>query len=195
MSTIGELICRSNKDILCVAEDSLVRMHNGCRKRIDLIRPGDAVASLGGGKCEVESVVVDHVFQRIHEGLVVIWLEGGSSIKCTADHPVWTVDRGWCAVDWMKATDSYRENVLLLGVGYCCLTYANGYAVPRRIVGIERLSGRRMTYVISAGKLHGFFANDIFVHDENIAALTYESIGCYEMHACIDYCGFSQQGI
>jgi intein/homing endonuclease len=89
----------------CLTGDTLIETSNG-PKKISEIEKGDIVYSFNCLNNEFQLKPVDMTFCRVYEGdLIEIEIEDGSSIKCTPNHKLYTINRGWIKAENLTEND------------------------------------------------------------------------------------------
>jgi Ataxin-1 and HBP1 module (AXH). len=161
----------AGKKILCLGKGTKVLMADLTYKEIETVQVGDIVASFNVRTSVIHESRVGRTASSEHASISRLTLEGGIRLECTSDHPVWIHGKGWCATDPKEAMENYGEIVLPLLTGDACLAQENGALIRLHITAIDTLVGWFEMYVIDGGNEHCFFANNILVHDENVALL------------------------
>ncbi len=89
----------------CFPPNNNVTLYNNI-KDISEIKIGDIVKSYNHNtKCE-EWKKVTQKFEREYNGeIIIIELENGKIIKCTPNHKIYTINRGYIRADELKETD------------------------------------------------------------------------------------------
>lgn len=170
--------CSAGSRILCVGKESVVLMGDLSTKRIDCVQIGDVVATYSVDSHFVSRAVVDKVGVSVHEDVRRVVFENGADLVCTADHPIWVMGKGWCAVSAEIAFENYGVRCSTMALGDFCIRCIESAPAVSRIVSIDVLPGFHEMYVISGGDSHCFFANGILVHDENVAMLSESELEC-----------------
>ena len=75
----------------CFVPGSRVKMEDGLHAPIETITKGDVVFDAYGDR----QVVTDTLVYNIDEEIVELEFEDGRIIKCTKDHEIFTINRGW----------------------------------------------------------------------------------------------------
>lgn len=93
----------------CFTPDMKVLTLNG---KIDIseIKIGDKVYSFNFDKNIIELKEVDDIFiKKINEIIYVFELENGDIIKCTSEHELFTINRGWVKAKDILETDELKN--------------------------------------------------------------------------------------
>jgi DNA polymerase-3 subunit alpha len=85
----------------CFVPGSRVKMSDGLFSPIELVRVGDKVIDAHG----VSQVVTDTLTYDVDEELLELVIDDGTIIRCTKDHEIFTVNRGY-----VKAQDLTHED-------------------------------------------------------------------------------------
>ena len=158
-------------NILCLNKGTKVLMSDGTQKNIETISKFDFVKSFSFETSNIEDVKVTKIAKSYHSIINSIGLSNGQTIECTTDHPIWTVEKGWCSVNFNETLLNYNVQVQELVIGDTCITFHNGQIENYKIVSIDTFIGNYEMYDITGGNNHCFFANGLLVHDENLENL------------------------
>ena len=89
----------------CLTEDALIETNKGLKK-INDIQKGDIVYSFNSLNNEFQLKPVDMLFCHLYEGeLFEIELEDNITIKCTPNHKIYTINRGWVKAENLTEND------------------------------------------------------------------------------------------
>jgi DNA polymerase-3 subunit alpha len=154
----------------CLSADTWVEMADGSRKPITAIRDGDAVLTKDGPHtaCRVRPSGMRQVGR--------LTLDGGQSVRCTPDHPIFT-ERGWINAGELKPGDAVavldattaafqRVEARRRGQSTELVRTPLAWATPVSFV----LEGIEPTYDFEVPEAHSFIANGIAVHNSHAAA-------------------------
>lgn len=91
----------------CLTDEMFVNTTEG-NKKINEIKTGDTVFSLKHKTNDLEIDIVDQIFQRKYEGdLIEIEMENGNVIKCTPNHRIFTLNRGYVEASQLQLNDTF----------------------------------------------------------------------------------------
>lgn len=159
--------------ILCVGKGTKVLMADYSLKAIEKIKIEDKIFSYNLNFLNLEEVTVTITASSDHEIVNCLTFANSSKVNCTKDHPIWVSGKGWCSVDVEKTSFCCKMSVQELNIGDKCLHFENQQFSFVELIAIEELRGHFQMFDISGGKNNCFFANNILVHDENLAALDF----------------------
>lgn len=150
--------------ILCFDGKTAVKTQDGSSLIKDIV-PGTEIVSYD---CLNNALCVDKVIataKSLHKLCAVLLFEDGTSIKCTADHPLFVKDKGWCAANSNNIDEMYGVKVTQLKEGDVCSLLIENEMSSIRLVSINRMECSEFFYCISTEKYNNFFANSILAHD------------------------------
>lgn len=157
--------------IICFAKGTSILLHEGEEKAIEEITVGEFVCSYNVSNGTTIAARVEEIAESRHSIAAMIKFDNGKNIVCTLDHPIWTVDRGWCSIDPFSSRKVCKINIGELRVGDFCLSISRNRVLRTAISEIRHIEGDFVMHVISGGEHNCFFANGILSHDENLANL------------------------
>ncbi len=88
----------------CIEGNQRVLKSNGIWTEIKDIKVGDEVWTTHDNYLRVKGKVVNHINMGVKE-IVEVKARGGHSIKCTPDHKLWTLNRGWVEAQGLTTKD------------------------------------------------------------------------------------------
>jgi len=153
----------------CLTADTWIEMADGTRKPITAVREGDLVLTKAGphpARCVRPSGV-----RRVGRLL----LDGGQSVRCTPDHPIFT-ERGWIDAGQLKRGDAVAvldtvtaafRRVEARRAGSPTLTEV---PIVWSATVAFKLEGVEPTYDFEVPGVKSFIANGIVVHNSHAAA-------------------------
>lgn len=144
-------------DRACLVGETLVETINGA-KRIDEIKAGEMVLTRKGYRKVVWSGMT-----KIVDELISVRFDNGFSITGTADHRIWTENRGWISLALLLPTD---RCVTL------CISAETSIIAKDMIIKYSD-DERVRVYDLEVEDAHEFFANGILVHNSTADG------GCY----------------
>lgn len=152
--------CTATRNVLrlgrrCLPAGEPVAMSDGAPKSIEQVEVGDLVLSKNAQN-KIVPKLVTAIFKNGIQQVYLIELDNGSSIRCTANHPLlkseskslkWTsIEEGLLIGDRVEVVDS---------IGVFSLA---------RIIGITK-DGKEPTYDITVEETHNFLVNGIITHN------------------------------
>lgn len=152
-------------DVHCLAKGTLITMADGSLKPIETISIGDKVLSYDA---DTKQTVADEVMALaapIHEDLIEVGFNDGTSLTCTADHPLLLSNGSWVSGKPEHTSMYYNyDEVRQLQVGDTLKGNTN-----RNVTSIKTIPGAQQTYTIVRLKTHKtFYANGVLVGTEEL---------------------------
>lgn len=131
----------------CLAQDTLISMANGFKRKIQNVRVGEFVVTQNG------QARVTNSWSGKGDNMLCMTMEDNSRLFLTADHPVRTVS------GWKKAKE--------ISAGEVLVKEQKKYSSPEvKVVKVEKAASNNVVYNLSIkGKEHEFFAEGILVGD------------------------------
>lgn len=162
-------------DVHCLAAGSSILMADGSSKSIENLETGDQVLSVNLNSNKLESATVLELASPQHHDLIKISFNDGSSLTCTADHPILSSEGQWASVDPEKTRSAYRyDQVGLLQVGS---SVSSNHSNRLIITEIQMLPQVQTTYtIVRLNRNQNFIANGIVVGTEPLRE-THKTIG------------------
>ncbi|WP_299180692.1 hypothetical protein [uncultured Aquimarina sp.] len=153
-------------DVHCFAKGTLITMADHTQKSIELLALGDEVLSYNQQTQQQLTATIKELANPIHDNLITISLEDGTSITCTIDHPLMSATGDWLSYDPQKTKADYIYNsVGKLEVGAMVL----GVDKDLKIVAITTNDKMQPTYtIVRLDKGNTFYANGILVGTEEL---------------------------
>ncbi|WP_299444118.1 hypothetical protein [uncultured Aquimarina sp.] len=153
-------------DVHCFAKGTMITMADHTQKPIELLALGDKVLSYNQQTQQQLTASIKELANPIHDNLITISLEDGTSITCTTDHPLMSVTRTWLSYDPQKTKADYTYNsVNKLQVGAVLL----GVDRALTITAITANDKTQPTYtIVRLDKGNTFYANGILVGTEEL---------------------------
>lgn len=152
-------------DVHCLAMGTLITMADGTLKPIETIRIGDEVLSYNHTTKQNIPDEVMALAAPTHEDLIVIGFDDGTSLTCTADHPLFLADGTWVSGKPEHTSMYYNYNVVQqLQLGDTVKGNTN-----RKVTSIKTIPGAQQTYTIVRLKTYKtFYANRVLVGTEEL---------------------------
>ncbi|WP_299311438.1 hypothetical protein [uncultured Aquimarina sp.] len=153
-------------DVHCFAKGTLITMADNTQKPIEVLVFGDEVLSYDQQSQQQFAATIKEIANPVHDNLITISLEDGTSITCTKDHPLMSVSGTWLSYDPKKTKADYIYNsVNKLRVGAILL----GVNKELKITAITTNDKIQSTYTIVAlDRGNTFYANGILVGTEEL---------------------------
>jgi len=154
----------------CFVAGTKVTLADGSTKNIEDVVAGDTVLTYNAASAEVEESAVGSVFSRQVDSIVEYVLANGTSVKCTLDHPLFVLDKGWCSFDDTLSNKLYTlpQAVGKIEVGDNVKTVEG----QSSIVSATVTEGSVTVYNLQQiEKNHNYFANSVLAHNRGIPKL------------------------
>jgi len=87
------------------------------------------------------------------------------TLKCTQDHPIWTVTKGWCNISGKHVSNNHIDHISFLEIGDKCLLH-NGEIVILSDIQTIHYDDPIYVYNLTVDNTQTFFANNILVHNK-----------------------------
>ncbi len=152
-------------DVHCLAAGSAILMANGSSKPIEQLKIGDQVMSVNPKNGQRTPSTILELDSPTHHNLVKISFNNGSSLTCTADHPLLNADGHWTSFDPEKTRSAYRyDHVKRLQIGSKLFSEQHTEIM---ITNIEVLPQQQPTFtIVRLDRNQSFIANGIVVGTE-----------------------------
>jgi intein/homing endonuclease len=148
----------------CFVAGTKITLSDGTLKNIEDIVSGDIVSTFDLNKNEIVSNVVNNVFSKKVNTIVKYTFENNDTVKCTLDHPLYVIDKGWSSFSEELSNKLYTIDggVKQIEVGDTVKLYDGDV----KIVDVEILQEDVVVYNLQdIENNHNFFANNILVHN------------------------------
>lgn len=148
----------------CFVAGTKITMEDGSIKNIEDIVSGDVVSTFDLKENKIVSNIVNNVFSKKVNIIVKYVFENGESVKCTIDHPLYVIDKGWASFSEELSNKLYsiEDTVKKIELNDVVKLF-NGDA---KIVEIELLHEDVVVYNLQdIENNHNFFANNVLVHN------------------------------
>lgn len=149
----------------CFIGGTEITLHDGDIKLIENVVKGDLVLTFNELTKEIEPKLVYEVLTPIHNELITIVLEDGSSITSTTDHPYYSADLTVKSFDVNKTMEKYNLDfeVGTLSVGDSLKTQDGELKITDIILDSSK---EVQTYLLRVEDNHNYFANGVLVHNK-----------------------------
>jgi intein/homing endonuclease len=148
----------------CFVGDTKISLATGEVKNIDEIKSGDEICTFDLDKNEIVFCHVLNVMSKTVDKVVEYEFDNGEIIKCTLDHPIYVIEKGWSSFDndYSNRKYSLEKPVCKIEVGDL-IKLQNG---DTKLLSIKVIEENVKVYnLIDIEKNHNFFANNILVHN------------------------------
>lgn len=148
----------------CFVAGTLITLADGSLKKIEDIVAGDMVSTFDLKSETIVNNKVNNVFSKTVNEIVEYKLENGEIVKCTTDHPIYVINKGWASFNSVLSNEMYslESDVKSIEVGDVVKLF-NG---ETKIVDIIEHKGENVVYNLQdIENNHNFFANNILVHN------------------------------
>jgi len=154
----------------CFVAGTEITLASGDIKNIENIQVGDIVLTYNHETNQTEDKEVQQVIHKIVDSTVKYTLENGSSVECTLDHPLYSVDGGYVSFKPETSKKQYGLEVGQIKVGTKILV-EDGTSLA--ITSIEEKHSKTTVYNLhDVQDNHNFFANQLLVHNRCFVAGT-----------------------
>ena len=152
---------------ICFVAGTKVLMADGTQKNIETIEIDDKVVSWNEETKELAPASVIKLFQPIHDDLVTIEWEHGTTTN-TFDHPFWDQENDcWMSYKPELTMQRYNfKNVRPLTEGSTGTYLSGNDPVKSQVKKITEKLERTQTYIFELDKNNTFFANGILTHNK-----------------------------
>ncbi len=148
----------------CFVAGTKITMEDGTLKNIEDVTAGDVVSTFDLKENKIVSNVVNNVFSKQVNTIVKYVFENGESVKCTIDHPLYVVNKGWSSFSEELSNKLYslEDTVKKIELNDIVKLYDG----DTKIVEIELLHEDVTVYNLQdIENNHNFFANNVLVHN------------------------------
>ncbi|MCF7856548.1 DUF2784 family protein, partial [Candidatus Gracilibacteria bacterium] len=162
----------------CFTGDTPITMADGSHRNIENIRTGDEVLAWDFETDAPVPVEVDWTWRGPHEDMYVI----NGAINVTAEHPFWTRELGWAAINPKETLRKHNWQPAQLAVGQYFMDAEKNYI---EVTSIESNAGEVMTYNFGVPGYKNYFAADVLVHNKDAVpagCATCIGIECFDLN-------------
>ena len=146
----------------CFTGDTLITMADGSEKLIKDVCKGDVILSWGfEGNTPTLNVVVG-TWEGPHDDLFFI----NGVVHVTGEHPFWTREVGWAAIDPAETFENHGWRPARLMVGQHLMD-VDGKWVKLDSIKADTESGEVLTYNLMMAGVQNYFAAGVLVHNKN----------------------------
>jgi len=152
----------------CFAAGTEITLIDNSVIAIEKIKEGQVILTYNEQTGNREPGVVKALFTPIKNNLVLLSLSNGVRIKCTTEHPIWAINKGWSSIDPLNSKKLHDIDSLQLMAGDI-LTNKEGKEVV--LESVEILSeSLQDVYNLGIEGNHTYYANGILVHNKTASA-------------------------
>jgi intein/homing endonuclease len=148
----------------CFVAGTKITLSDGTLKNIEDVVSGDVVSTFNLDKNKIVSNVVNNVFSKKVNTVVEYTFENGDTLKCTLDHPIYVIDKGWSSFSEELSNKLYTIDGGVKNIQIGDIVKLSDGNV--KIVNTEVLQKDVVVYNLQdIENNHNFFANNILVHN------------------------------
>lgn len=148
----------------CFVAGTKITLSDGTLKNIEDVVSGDVVSTFNLDKNEIVSNVVNNVFSKKVNTIVKYTFENGDTLKCTLDHPIYVIDKGWSSFSEELSNKLYTIDGGVKNIEIGDIVKLSDGNV--KIVDTEVLQEDVVVYNLQdIENNHNFFANNVLVHN------------------------------
>jgi len=158
-------------DVHCFAAGTMVTIDNSVQKPIELLEVGDQVLSYDIKTKTYIPAIIEEIANPIHSNLITLTFDDQSTITCTDDHPLLTVNGDWVSYNPSKTMKDYAyDQIHQLVVG----AILKGKNKQRIVTSIKTDITAQPTYtIVSLDEGTSFIANGVVVGTEPLRNVSF----------------------
>jgi hypothetical protein len=147
----------------CFAAGTEITLADGTTKFIEEIEGGELVKTFNLTSGELEDKKVTSLLSILSDHICMVELENGTTLKVTNDHPLYTTNKGWAAIDLEKTKSKYPVEISETLVEGDIVKTIDGES---KILSIKTVEGAVMTFTLKGIEDNSnFFANGVLSHN------------------------------
>jgi hypothetical protein len=152
-------------DVHCFAAGTQITMADNSTKNIEQIAKDDWVLSFDNTTNKLTKTQVSELIQARHSNLLKLKFFDREIIT-TDDHPFWTADKNWAAINPVKSNENYDQSIEVaqLKIGDRIFIPTENKFID--ITSIEKIEKVQLTYTIELITNDNFIANGLLVKTE-----------------------------
>lgn len=159
-------------DVHCLDGESMITMADHSTKRLDEIQNGDEILIVHPQTQQSDKHPVQHIFEVEHATIALLTFENGQTLKITPDHPLFSAEKGWLALQPEKANQYHHyKNIKPLEEGNDLFVW-NNTEHKMEVTKLKKVilrSEATKTYTISGlPEGWGFLANGVLVAGDQV---------------------------
>lgn len=148
----------------CFVAGTLITLADGSVKKIEEVQSGDVVATFD---LKAETIVenkVNAVLSKTVEGTVEYKFDNGETVRCTFDHPIYIVGKGWTSFNSALSNEAYslEQEVKQVEIGDTVKLHHGETKIAAITVYDEKVTVYNLQDIEGN---HNFFANNVLVHN------------------------------
>jgi hypothetical protein len=154
-------------DVHCFAAGTKITMAYNSVKNIEQITEKDVISTFDFNTKSLQKAQVTKLIEVTHDNLIKLQFSDREIIT-TADHPFWTENKNWVAINPQKSNSDYKqtEKIKELKIGdKVFLPVENKFV---ELKSIEKIENKQKTYTIELKNSDNFIANGLLVKTEII---------------------------
>lgn len=152
-------------DVHCFAKGTKILMNDNSLKNIELISEGDVIKSYDFENKKLTDSKVTKLISVTHSNLHKLQFKDNEIIT-TSDHPFWIEKNVWAATDAEKANKNYFQKTKIEKLQIGDKVFIPEKNTFFKIIDIENIDIRQITYTIELSESDNFIANGMLVKTE-----------------------------
>ena len=152
-------------DVHCFGKGTKILMADNSLKNIELIQEGDMIKSYDFENKKLKSEKVVKLITATHSNLMKLKLSD-IEIVTTSDHPFWIDKNIWAAINAVKANSDYSQSIEIKSLNVGDKVFIPEKNIFSKIIEIEKINERQITYTIELSENDNFIANGMLVKTE-----------------------------
>jgi hypothetical protein len=158
--TGDELIVHNSNPIQsCFSAETRIRMADGSEKEIKNVKNGEEVLSWDISLNTSVTGKVIRTWHGEHDDIYLI----NNMIKVTSEHPFWTFEKGWAAINSSETLMRHDWKPANLMTGY---NFMDSGGKKVLVSSIKKLDEKIMTYNLEIEQYGNYFAGGVLVHNK-----------------------------
>jgi hypothetical protein len=154
----------------CFAAGTKITLADNSFKNIEDIVSGDLIKTFNLEENKIENKTVGTLLSVLSDHICEVTLDNGVKLKVTNDHPLFSTNTGWVAVDVARVKDVYGIPVSQLYVGDVLKTIDG----ESTVVSIETIEGTTMTFTLKGVEDNAnFFADGVLSHNRPMIGICF----------------------
>jgi len=147
----------------CFLPGTQINLADGTYKEIEKIEIGNVVKVFDEQNQSIKQAPVTSLQTKIHDDVHELILEDGTTLQPTANHPFYTLEKGWATISGL---DEMGMNSELLEIGDTLYQLQpNGTLKQNQITNIIPIQGNYLTYNLIDMKYGTYLTEDIITHN------------------------------
>lgn len=148
----------------CFVAGTSITLADGTIKKIEDIQAGDVVSTFDLEANTIVHNTVNAVLSKKVQNTVEYRFDNGETLRCTFDHPIYVVGKGWTSFNSELSNQAYslEQEVKQVEIGDTVKLYYGEAKIAALTVYEEEVSVYNLQDIEGN---HNFFANNILVHN------------------------------